>query len=109
MDLKLFYLQQEFGQNVKIVEDDEEELVNIFETNWYKQISATITPGDAIRVYRENFGLSPMELSQKLGNLTEDFVVEMECGKREISQEVAEKLGQFFEISVERFLSKVNI
>jgi len=28
----LGYLQQEFGQRVEIVEDDDEEVVNIFET-----------------------------------------------------------------------------
>jgi len=66
----LGYFQQQFEQGVEIVEDNEE-LVNIFETNWYKQISATITPGDAMKVYRENHGLSPTELGQKWGNLTE--------------------------------------
>jgi DNA-binding XRE family transcriptional regulator len=98
----LCYLQQELGPNVNIVEDDDE-LVNIFETDWYKRVSATITPGDAVKVYRENFGLSPMMLGQKLGD-TSDFVVDMECGKREISREVAEKLGRLFEVPVERFL-----
>ncbi len=100
----LGYLQQQFGQGVEIVEDDEEELINIFETNWYKQISATITPGDAMRVYRENHGLSQAELAQKLGNLNGDFIAEMECSKREINPEVAKKLGQLFEVSIERFL-----
>jgi DNA-binding XRE family transcriptional regulator len=100
----LCYLQQEFGSDVKIVEEDE--LVNIFETDWYKGVSATIIPGDAVRVYRENFGLSPMILGQKLGGMTEEFVVEMECGKREISWELAEKLGQLFEVPIERFLFK---
>ena len=104
----LSYIQQEFGPDVKIIEDDEE-LVNIFETDWYKKINTTITPGDAVKVYRENFGLSPMILGQKLGNLTEGFIIEMECGKHEISREMAEKLGQLFEVPVERFLSKINI
>ena len=99
----LCYLQQEFGADVKVVEDDDE-LVNVFETDWYKRVNVTITPGDAVRVYRENFGLSPMMLGRKWGDFTEDFVVEMECGRREISREVAEKLGQLFEVPVERFL-----
>lgn len=44
----LDYLQQQFGQHLEIVGDDDE-LVNIFETSWYKQISATITVGDVIK------------------------------------------------------------
>jgi DNA-binding XRE family transcriptional regulator len=99
----LGYLQQQFGSSVEIVEE-EEEFINLFETNWYKQISATITPGDAMKVYRENYGLSLAELGQKLGNLTEENIAEMECSKCEINPEVAKKLGQLFEVSIERFL-----
>jgi DNA-binding XRE family transcriptional regulator len=99
----LGYLQQQFGQNIEIVED-EEELVNIFETNWYKQISATLTPGDAMKVYRENHSLTPAELGKKLGDLTAEEISEMECNKRRINREVAKKLSQLFEISIERFL-----
>ncbi|MDM8566833.1 helix-turn-helix transcriptional regulator [Candidatus Halobeggiatoa sp. HSG11] len=99
----LDYIQQQFGQNVEIIEDNEE-LVNIFETDWYKQISPTITSGDVVRIYRENLGLSQMELGQELGNLTEDFIVEIECGERKINQNIAEKLGKFFGIPVDRFI-----
>jgi len=99
----LGYLQQEFGQNVEIIED-EEELVNIFETSWYQQISATITAGDAIKVYRENHGLTTAELGNKLGGLTAYEISEMEDNQREINFEVAEKLSQLFEVPIERFL-----
>jgi len=34
------YLHREFGQNVEIV-DENEELVNIFDTHWYKTIKKT--------------------------------------------------------------------
>jgi DNA-binding XRE family transcriptional regulator len=97
----LGYLQQQFGQNIEIVED---ESVNIFETNWYKQISTTLTPGDAMKVYRENHGLTPAELGKKLGDLTAEEISEMECNKRRINREVAKKLSQLFEVPIERFL-----
>ena len=102
----LGYLQQQFGQDVEIVED-EYELVNIFETTWYKQITATITPGDALTVYRENNGLTPADLGEKLGNLTEKEISEMECNKRGIDKTLAEKLSQLFEVPIERFLYSV--
>ncbi len=38
-----------------------EELVNIFDTKWYKKISSTATPGETLKINRENFGLSQTE------------------------------------------------
>ena len=99
----LGYLQQQFGQDIEIIED-EEESVNIFETNWYKQISTTLTPGDAIKVYRENHGLTPAELGKKLGDLTAEEIAEMECNKCRIHRKVAKKLSHLFEVPIERFL-----
>ncbi len=98
----LNYLQQQFGKDIEIIED-EEEFINIFETDWYKQINSALTPGDAIKVYRENYGLSQTELAQKLGNLTKDFIIELESNQRKISQEMAKKLGQLFKVPVDRF------
>lgn len=97
----LGYIQQQFGQDVEIIED-EEELVNIFETSWYKQISTT--PGDAMTVYRENHALTPADLAKKLGNLTTKEISEIECNKREINKELAKNLSQLFQVPVDRFL-----
>ena len=99
----LGYLQQQFGQNIEIIED-EEESVNIFESNWYKQISATLTPGDAMKVYRENHSFTLAELSKKLGDLTVEEISEMERNKRRINLDVAKKLSHLFEVPIERFL-----
>jgi DNA-binding XRE family transcriptional regulator len=99
----LGYLQQQFGQNIEIIED-EEESVNIFESNWYKQISATLTPGDAMKVYRENHSFTLAELSKKLGDLTTEEISEMERNERRINLDVAKKLSHLFELPIERFL-----
>ncbi len=89
--------------DVEIVEDDNE-LVNIFETRWYKDISTTITAGDTLKVYRENHSLTTSELAIKLRGLSTQDIYEMECNEREISFEVAEQLSQLFDVSIERFL-----
>ncbi len=60
------YLTREFGHDFGVEADDDEELVNAFETDWYKEISRKTTPGDALKVYRENLGLSQTELGRKL-------------------------------------------
>jgi len=100
----LGYLKQEFGQHLEIIED--EELVNIFETSWYEQISATITVGDAMKVYRENHGLTTAELATELGGLTAEEVSEMETNKRNINFDIAEKLSKLFQVPIERFFDQ---
>ncbi|RLC19100.1 MAG: XRE family transcriptional regulator [Deltaproteobacteria bacterium] len=97
------YLTKEFGHNFEI-ETDDEELVNVFETDWYKEISRTITPGDVLKVYRENIGLSQAELGRKLGTFTAREVSDMENSVSDISKEAAEKLGSLFDVPVSRFI-----
>ncbi len=61
------------NNDLKVAEhemDDEEELVNIFDTKRYKEISSSPTLGEALKIYRENFGLSQTELGKKLGKFT---------------------------------------
>ena len=97
------YLHREFGQNVEIV-DENEELVNIFDTHWYKAIKKTISPGDTLRIYRQNLGLTQTELGQKLGKFTRQKISDMENNKRSISKAVAKKLSKIFDVQIERFL-----
>ena len=99
----LEYLEREFGQDVEVVKDDEE-LLNIFDTDWYKDVSETTTPGDTLKIYRENFGLTQADLGQKLGKFTRQKISDMERNKRSISKDVAKKLSQLFDVPIDRFL-----
>ena len=99
----LVYLQQQFGANLNLVED-EEETVNIFDTAWYKQVSSALTPGDAMKIYRENHGLTKLELADKLGNMKSEEIADIESNKREINLELAEKLSELFNVPIERFI-----
>lgn len=97
------YLRDEFGQDVEVLDDDQE-TVNIFETEWYKQISSVTTPGEVLKIYRENEQLTQEELGKKLGKFSRQNISDMERGKRAISKEVAKKLSVLFHVPVERFL-----
>jgi antitoxin component HigA of HigAB toxin-antitoxin module len=99
----LTYLEQSFGQDVEVVEEDEE-CINIFETDWYHEIQEKTTPGEILRIYRENVGMSQAELAKKLGNLTRQKISDMEHNRRSISKEMARKISQIFKVPVERFL-----
>jgi len=96
-------LKSEYGAKLRIYEDDEE-YVDIAETDWYKEIKAQTTPGDAIRVYRENLGLTQAQLGEKLGGLPRQIISGMERGKRSISLATAKKLAVIFQVPASRFL-----
>lgn len=97
------YLSKQFGQNLHVIDEDDEELVNVFESQWYKATTALITPGDRIKIYRDNLAITQGELGEKLGNLSAQAVADMEENRCPIPQDVAERLSVLFNIPVERF------
>ena len=99
----LDYLKNKFGKDIRIVKDDEE-LLNVFETQWYKEVKQTITPGETLRIHKENLGISQAELGKKIGKFTRQKISDMENGKRSISKEVAKTLSLIFEVPVDRFI-----
>ena len=95
------YLKKKYGRDIEVVE---EEFVNIFDTKWYKEITTSTTPGEVLKIYRENLGLSQTDLGKKLGKFTRQKISDMENGKRNISKEVAKKLSRLFNVPIERFI-----
>lgn len=98
------FLKEQFGQDVEVLEDNSEELVNVFDTDWYKITNSNTSPGDVLKIYRENAGLTQEELGRKLGKFTRQKISDMERGKRSISKEAAKKLSRIFQVPVDRFL-----
>ena len=104
------YLKRELGDKFQVLED--EEYIDIRETEFYKEMSASMIPGDSIRVYRENAGLSQAEFGKKLGEILEaksgklskQYISDLEHGRREISKGMAKKLSALFKVPVSRFL-----
>ena len=97
------YFAHEYGAQFEIIDSDED-FINIFNTDWFKNISKSTTPGDSLKIYRENMGFTQEELGSKLGNFTRQNISDMENGRRSISKEVAKKLSNIFDVPVERFL-----
>jgi antitoxin component HigA of HigAB toxin-antitoxin module len=94
-------LRNEYGHDLKIY-DDEEEYVEVRETEWYRNL--TVTPGEVMRVYRENHNLTQAQLGEKLGKTPRQIVSNMERGKRAISLTTAKKLAVIFNVPASRFL-----
>jgi DNA-binding XRE family transcriptional regulator len=97
------FLKTEFG-NIEVVDDKDEELVDVTESEWYQNIKQTISPGETLRFYREMRGLTQAELGIRIGRFSRQYISNLENGHRPISKAVAKRLAVLFEVSVERFI-----
>jgi plasmid maintenance system antidote protein VapI len=77
---------------IRVEDINDDELVNVFASDWYKQVSAEITPGDWLRTRRFNAGLTQAKLAENLG-VGKSYISDLECGRREIGRATAEKLA----------------
>ena len=100
-------LKMEYGKGVKLVDEasDEDELVDVFRTDWYRRTKARLTPGKSLKIYRQNAKITQHELGKRLGGLPKQFVSNMENDIRPISKNMALKLADIFKTSVARFIA----
>ena len=97
-------LVAEYGKKVKLTRESEDELVDVFQTDWYKNIKKKMTPGTYMKIYRENRNMTQTQLGRVLGGLPRQHVSNMENGLRPISKKIALKLSKVFDVSVEKFI-----
>ena len=90
---------------MRLVNDIEEdsELVDVFQTDWYRRTKARLTPGKNLRIYRQNRKMTQVQLG-KLIALPKQYVSNMENDIRPISKNMAIKLAGIFKTSVARFI-----
>ena len=100
----LSLLKKEYGKNVHLIKNEDDKLIDVFKTDWYKQIKLQMTPGKNLKVYRMNRGLTQIQLGKLLGGIPKQHISNMENGKRAISLKMAKKLSKLFKVSIERFI-----
>ena len=100
----ILFLEEEYGVSLRQTADDGEEVVNAFETDWYKRTMAAMTPGKALRVYRENAGLTQAALGERMGGIPRQHISNMENGKRPIGKENAKRLAAALHVNYRVFL-----
>ena len=96
-------LRSEFGRKLRITDDEDEQSVDFFETDFYKNTKKTMSPGTYVQIYRENHCMTQQELGEKTG-VAKAFICDIEHNRRAISKEMAKKLAHIFNVSVERFI-----
>lgn len=97
-------LNEEYGGQVRLSEDNSDELIDVFETDWYRSVRSGMTPGDNLRIYRENHGLTQTRLGEMLGGVPRQHVSNMEREVRSISLKTARRLAEIFQVSPEKFI-----
>ena len=97
-------LEEEFGTDLLLEKEQDDEVVNIFETEWYSQIKSSMTPGDTLKIYRENRGWTQAQLGAMLDGIPRQHVSNMERSIRPISKKTARKLAQIFKVSPGKFI-----
>lgn len=102
----LFFLKEEYGNKVRFVEEKNDKLVKAVNTQWYKDIKAATTPGDYLKIYREQKGLTQTKLGEMAGGVPRQHISNMENGRRAISLKAARKFADILDVSFEIFLGR---
>lgn len=87
-----------------IVDISEDEYIDPFKTDWYKSTKGKMTPGDRLRIDRENMGFTQQTLGLKLGKFSRHYISDLENGRKNISIQVAKKLSVIFSKPVDRYI-----
>ena len=88
--------------SIKKRHDMDEESIALESTDWYKKVSAEMTPGKAIRADRGLLGWTQKVLAQKLGISIQNLSA-MEHDRRPVSKKMAAKLSQIFGVPPETY------
>ncbi len=100
-ELLIKFLEKNYSE-VEVITDPDEEYIDIEDTDFYK--NTVVTPGDAVRIYRENKEWTQKELGEKLGSIPKQTVSNIETSVRPISKKMAISLSKLFNVSVDNFI-----
>jgi DNA-binding XRE family transcriptional regulator len=98
-------LQEEYGNYLEIIEDDDDILEIAQETDWYKQAAANSSPAWRLNTLRWKHQITQAELARRLG-MTRQTISAIERGRRGIGPDMARKLAAALDCSPEQLMSK---
>lgn len=93
----VMFLESAFSKALKVeVSDDEDDVAVPFEqTEWYRDVKASMTAGDTVKADRGLRGWTQKVLAQKLG-ISVQNLSEIERDVRPVSRKMAAKLAEVF-------------
>lgn len=90
---------------MKFIESDDNAMVNVVETAWYREIKSKTTPGDNMKIYRELKGMTQSRLGELLGGIPRQHISNMERSRRPISLNNARKLASLLGVPLDWFIA----
>lgn len=92
-DHLILYLRSAFPDiKEEKVEDDDEEYVDAEDNDWFREVQASTTPAESLKLLRTTFGYTQQALADKAG-ITKQQVSAMERGKLPIGRKMAHRLA----------------
>lgn len=102
-------IQDEFAPDQITIREGDNEVVDFRDADWYREVKANLTPGTAIRIYRENKGWSQAELTRRIGASSRTYVYALRAGRKGISVERAKRIAAVLEVPVWRIIDPTRI
>jgi DNA-binding XRE family transcriptional regulator len=104
-NVPFFYidLTRRLFPNIKEIADEDEELIEISKSKWFKEMEAKTTPGDSLRAMRTLREMKQTELAKKIG-VNPQQISDMEKGRAPIGKKMAMKIGEALNFSYKLFL-----
>jgi len=85
-------LKKDFGEEQVEIIEDEDELIEITSTDWFNEMKPT--PGETVEIHRSNLKMTQAELGKAIGGRSKQYVSDIEKGRRNVSLDLAKRLGE---------------
>jgi DNA-binding XRE family transcriptional regulator len=95
-------LREEYGHRLTMRAEWGEHVRNV-NAGLYQREPKEMTPGAALRFFRQDNGLTQMVLGRYFG-VSRQNVSHMENGRRPISRKMALRLSRFFRVGTDKFI-----
>jgi DNA-binding XRE family transcriptional regulator len=90
-------IREQYSKFIESVDTDNnnDELVDITTTDWFKKMDSEMKPKDYLKTYRKTHNFTQSQLSEQIG-VSLQYLSDMETGKRTISRKKAKELAGIF-------------
>jgi DNA-binding XRE family transcriptional regulator len=96
-------LKSKYGKSFELFEDNDNELMDVNDTEWYQDYKKNKSPGRNLRGQLNLFNMTQGELGKKIG-VSKQKICDFEKDRIVISKNIAIKLADLFDVSTDDFL-----
>jgi DNA-binding XRE family transcriptional regulator len=105
-NVPIFYIdltRRLFPDVKETAKEGDDELINIRDSEWFKEMEAKTTPGDSLNALRTMRGMRQTELAKKIG-VAPRQISDMEKGRVPIGKKMAMRIGEALNMDYKHFL-----